>query len=262
MKFAAFSKFALALLTASVLTLTLVGCGSSDTLNLTQGNWAVTGTRTGGGAIANTTFYVGGSLTQSGKTVSGTMYIIGLSCFDSYSGVAFTGTVSGKTLTLTSPAIGGQVVTVTATGTNSALTGTYSVAGGCDTGDTGTITANPVPSINGTWSGPIVGDSNGDPNASLAIAFTQAATASSDGTFAITGTLTYTGSTCSASGSINTGSYIVGPHLVISANTNDGGSLSYDGYLNSTTAPTSVFGNYSDAGGNCTDVLTATFTKH
>ncbi len=261
MKFSAFSRFPVSLLAASVLTLALAGCGSSNTLNLTQGNWAVTATRTGGGAIANTTFYVGGNLTQSGKSVTGTLYIVGASCFDSSSGVAFTGTISGKTLTLTSPTIGGQVITVTANGTNSALTGTYTVAGGCDNGDTGTITANPVPSITGTWSGPIVGDTNGDPNASLAIAFTQSAAGSSNGTFAVSGTLTYTGSTCSASGTINTGSYIVGPYLVLSANTNDGGSLSYTGLLNSTTAPTSVTGNYSDAGGNCNDLLTATFTK-
>lgn len=261
MKFGVFSKFVVLASTTAVLALILAGCGSSDTLNLTQGNWAVTAVRTGGGAITNTTFYVGGNIMQSGKTVTGTMYVVGASCFDSSSGVAFTGTISGKTLTLTSPSVGGQVVTVTATGTNSALTGTYSVAGGCDNGDSGTITANPVPSITGNWSGPIVGDSNGDPSASLALAFTQAATASSDGTFAITGTLTYTGSTCSASGSINTGSYIVGPYVVLSANTDDGGSLSYTGLLNSTTAPTSVTGNYTDAGGNCNDLLTATFTK-
>jgi hypothetical protein len=261
MKFAAFSKFAVSMLTASVLALTLAGCGSSDTLNLTQGNWAVTATRTGGGNIANTTFYVGGNITQSGNNVTGTMYVIGASCFDSSSGVAFTGTISGRTLTLTSPSVGGQVITVTATGTNSALTGTYAVSGGCDDGDTGTITANPVPSITGNWSGPIVGDSNDDTNASLAIAFTQAAAASSDGTFAVTGTLTYTGSTCSASGNVNEGSYIVGPYLVVSANTDDGGSLSYTGLLNSTTTPTSVTGNYTDAGGNCNDLLTATFTK-
>ena len=63
------------------------------------------------------------------------------------------------------------MITVTATATfGSAITGTYTVTGdGCDAGDSGTLTANAVPSINGTSNRPLV-DSNDDPNVVFSMA--------------------------------------------------------------------------------------------
>lgn len=263
MKFASFPKFALSSLLAGVFALALSGCGANSNLALTQGNWSITATPTGN--IANSNFFIGGNLTQNGGTLAGTMSVVSSLCFSPSQTVAFTGTVKGKNVTLTSASVGGEVISVTATGTSgSALTGTYSIAGGttCN-GQTGTLTASPVPSITGTWSGPIVGDYNGDPHATLSIAFTQATTASSNGTFAITGNLTYTGSTCSNTGTIPTDSaFIVGPYLVVNnATTDDGGNVSYTALLNNSASPTSMTGTYDASGGNCTDQLPATFTK-
>ena len=286
MKFAGFPKFAFSLL-AGVLAVGLAGCGSSNNMALTQGNWSVTATSTSGAVShavrhnlrghkaitpndSDVSFLVGGSLTQSGSNVAGTLHVIDSDCFDPSVGVAFTGTVDGQKVTLTSPAIQDQVITVTATGTSgSALTGTYTVTGdGCDAGDSGTLTANAVPSINGTWNGPLV-NGNDDPNVVLSMALTQATTPSSDGTFALTGTLTYTGSTCSISGTVSTGSsFIAGTFLVINGVTTEAdsstGNFTYNqAFLNSPTSPTTMTGGYQETFGLCTDDFpnTTTFTK-
>jgi hypothetical protein len=264
MKFASFPKFALVSLLAGVFALALSGCGASDNLALTPGNWSMTAVSSSGAAG---TFYIGGNLTQNGSTLAGTMLVVS-SCIDPSQPVAFTGTVNGKKVTLTSASASGEVIAVTATGTTgSALTGTYSVTGGCDAGDSGTLTATAVPSISATWSGPISG--SGGPNVTLAIAFTQAATASSDGTYALTGNVTFTGSSCSINGTVDS-SFIAGPYLVVNGTTNeqDGttGSFTYTQvFLNNPGSPTSMKGTY--AVGNDTDELcagdqdTPTFTK-
>jgi hypothetical protein len=260
MKFASFPKFALLSLLAGVFALVLTGCGASNNLALAPGNWSMTATKSGGAV-----FYIGGNLTQSGTNLAGTMYVVNSLCYSPSQTVTFTGTVKGTKITLISDSVGGEVLNVTASGTNGSLTGTYGIAGGttCN-GDSGTIVANPVPSISATWSGPIVGDANADPNVTLAIAFTQAATASADGTFAVTGNITYTGSTCSQTGTIPANSsFIVGPYLLVNnATTDDGATFSYTALLNQPAAPTSMpNGAYQTSGGVCNDQLSVTLTK-
>jgi|ERR1017187_1544169 hypothetical protein len=259
MKFASFPKFALLALLAGVFALALSGCGASNNLALTQGNWSMTATPTSGGAG---TFYIGGNLTQTGSSLAGNMSVIG-SCIPLQT-VAFTGTVKGKNVTLTSASVAGGVITVTASGTTSAaLTGTYTVTSGCDGGDKGNVTAAAVPSISGTWGGPI---SSGGASATIAIAFTQSATTSPDGTFALTGNVTFTNSSCSLNGTISTSS-IVGPYLVVNGQTNDksGGTGSftyYQVFLNNPGTPTSMKGDYSVDGGDCQgDADSPTLTK-
>jgi hypothetical protein len=264
MKFASFPKFALLSLLAGVFALVLTGCGASNNLALTPGNWSMTATPSGGG-----TFYIGGNLTQSGTNVAGTMYVISFpNCYSPSQTVAFTGTVKGKNVTLTSASVGGQVISIIATGTAGSLTGTYSIAGGttCN-GDSGTLTATPVPSISGTWGGLILspgGVSQGGPNAALAITLTQASTASSNGTFALAGTGTYTNSTCFSTATISS-AFVAGPYLIVNGTTDDGGNFFYtDVLLNSSASPTSMKGTYqvSDAGQTCDgDSDVPTFTK-
>ena len=258
MKFASFPKFALLSLLAGVFALVLTGCGASSNLNLTQGNWSMTATPSGGG-----TFYIGGNLTQSGSNLVGTMYVISFpNCYSPSQTVAFTGTVKGNNVALTSASVGGEVITVAATGTAGSLTGTYSIAGGttCN-GDSGTLTATPVPSISATWSGPIVSQGG---QSTLALAITQATTASSDGTFALTGTGTYTNSTCFSTASI-TSAFVAGPYLVVNGTTDDGGNFFYTNVLlNNSASPTNMKGTYevSDPGATCDgDLDSPTFTK-
>jgi hypothetical protein len=260
MNFASFSKFALLSVLAGMVALS--GCGASNNLNLTPGNWSMTAAGGAGG-----TFYIGGNLVQSGTSLTGTMAVVSSSCYSSSQTVTFTGTVKGSNVTLTSDSVGGEVLTVTATGTSgSALTGTYSIAGGngCD-GQTGTIAANPVPSISGTWGGLILsagGLSQGGTNAALALTLTQAATASSDGTFALTGSGTFSNSTCSSAATVSS-AFIAGPYLLVNGATDDGGNYYYQQVLlNNSASPTSMTGTYSVSGGVCDgDSDAPTFTK-
>ncbi len=256
MTFAAFSKFAGSLLTVSVLALTLAGCGSSNNPALTQGNWSMTATSSG----AAGTFYIGGNLTQTGSSLAGSMQVNN-ACINPSQVFAFTGTINGKDIALTSASAAGQVITVTGTETSvSAMTGTYTVTGGCDDGDTGNIAAAAVPSISATWSGPIA--SQGGPNVTLALSLKQATTASSDGSFALTGTGAYTNSSCSSTATV-TSAFIVGPTLVVNGTTDDGGNFFYTNVLlNNPASPTNMKGTYQVSGGNCDgDLDSPTFTK-
>jgi hypothetical protein len=287
MNFAGFPKFSLLLPLACILAIALAGCGSSNNMALTQGNWSVAATST---AVArrhnivsrdtpipnnsNVSFYVGGNLTQTGSNLAGTMYITG-SCVDPSAAVPFTGTVKGTKVTLTSASIEGNVITVSASGTTtsatSSLTGTYTVTGeGCDGGDSGTVTATAVPSISGTWSGSLVNNTsgtNGIAGATISIALTQASTVSDDGTFALSGSVTYTNSTCSLSGTL-TGGFVSGQFVKIDASTIDQGdgtgSFEYGlALLDSPSAPANMTSGYSVfSDGPCGgDVQTLTLTK-
>ncbi len=253
MKLAGLPKFALQSTLVGALIVALSGCGGTN-LALTQGNWSVAATSS---TPANS-FSVGGNLTQTGSTVSGTMYVSGSACFDSSQPVTITGTVKGSRVTLTSAAVAGQVITVSATGTASSLTGTYAVAGGQCDGDQGTVTANAVPSLSGTWNGTVLVSSA---PVTMSIALTQAATASTDGTFALSGTVTYTGSVCSSTASIINPSTGAGTELGVNADLGTG-SFNYTASLDSATAPKNITGTYSVSDSCASDLdQTVTLTK-
>ena len=253
MKFARFSKFALLFAIAGALTLTLAGCGAAvSNLAITPGNWAVAATSTAPAkvnAAAAVTFVLGGNLTQSGSTLTGTMYVSQSVCMAPQT-VAVTGTVKGKDVTLTSASLDGNVITVTASGTKDAWTGTYTVTGDC--ADSGTVTAGPVPSISGTWTGTLANPPSGMTRFGIAqptisIVLTQAPAASEDGTFAISGDITYSNFACSATGTIANTS-IAGNYIgSMTAITDDGnGTSSFDNVvLDSITAPNNTSTTYS-----------------
>lgn len=236
----------------AVMALVLTACPAmTDETTLTPGNWSVTATSSNS-AIG--TIHVGGDLTQSGSTLSGSFYIVGSMCFDVSQPVSFVGTVSGTQVTLTSAEVNGQVFTVTATSTDSSsLSGTYTITGGCAGSDSGTATASAVPSISGTWSGPVIG--SGGSSVTLSITLAQDTIASSDGSFPLVGTLTYTGSSCSVSGAINNG-FVAGSYILVNANTvetdsSDGSIFFNQVLLDSSSNPHNMTGTYEVGSGLC-----------
>jgi hypothetical protein len=252
-------RFWLSLLLGT-LALALTGCGAVAKRNdakLKQGNWSVTATSSN---PASGTFHVGGNLAQSGNTLSGTMYVFGSLCFDVSQPIALTGTMNGQEVTLASRNINGQVFSVAATATtDSALNGTYTITGGCGSGDSGTAAANAVPSISGTWGGSLVG--SGGSSVALNIELTQNELASADGTFALTGNLVYAGSSCSASGTI-TSAFVAGSYILLNANTveTDGsvGNVSYiNVLLDHSQNPQNMMGTYQVDFGLCADDIQA-----
>jgi hypothetical protein len=237
MKFASFPKFAVLFAIAGALTLSLSGCGAAvSKLALTEGNWAFSATSTAKFESAPS-FVIGGNLTQSGDNLTGTMFIDHTSCITPQT-VIFTGTVKDKNVTLTSQSFSGQVITVTASGSQDSLSGTYTITGDC--ADSGTLTANAVPSISGTWSGTVVVNTS---RTTMTVVLTQASTASADGTFALTGSVSYVGSVCSSSGTITLSS-LAGTGVNLNADLGSG-AFNYTAGLDSATAPHSLTGTYS-----------------
>jgi hypothetical protein len=255
MKFSGVLKFVALASVAGVLTLTLFGCGAAvSNTSFTQGNWAFTATSTAAAIAASSpTFVLGGNLTQSGATLSGTLSVGNSLCISPQT-LSFTGTVKGSDITLTSQAFDGNVISVTASGTKDSLSGNYTITGGC--ADKGTITAGAVPSISGTWNGTI---SNGGTGTGISVVLTQSATASQDGTFALTGTLTYSGSDCTAPSTL-TASSVTGNVVSISA---DSGFLYGPAALDSITSPKNMTGSYDNTSDPCaaTDGNPVTLTK-
>jgi hypothetical protein len=142
----------------------LIGCGGSNmmmqppntpsaTLN---GSFAFAGQSQ---SAQQTTIYIGGPLqTDSAGHVSGTLGITTnpniTTCFPSGSSAAFSGSISNGQLMLTSAAVNGQVITLTAMVNSDGLffsQANYSVAGGCLGGDQGHVTISHL--LAGTYTG-------------------------------------------------------------------------------------------------------------
>jgi len=232
-----------------LVSLLMCGCGggssssSGSYSSITSGNWSLTGTST---VTSGLVLSIGGSLTQSDNVVSGVLYV---SSYDSScsslsgSAIPFTGKFDGDKLTLVSDEFSSQSVTVNATGSGSSLTGTYSVAGGCADGDSGTIVASYLPPINGTWSGTLtnpdgtpipINPNNLSEGAEFAtVTLTQSATAT-NGRFPLSGTFNFNfSSSCFSSGTVpgTTAAYVMGSTVVISATGTDGTEFVYGGGL-------------------------------
>ena len=259
MKFAVLPRI-LVLTLAATFALALTGCGffnigSNHHPALTQGNWSISATS----ANSENTFLIGGDMTQSGNSLTGKMYITGgdPGCnFDPAQAVAMTGTVNGSTIAISSAAISEQVITVAASGSGSSFSGTYSIAGGNCGGDQGKVAGGAVPSITGTWAGKVLVLGA---NATMSVAFTEATTPSADGSFAVTGTVTYTGSACPATATLVSSS-IKGVNLT----TNTDSGVLYTPALDSATAPRNMSGDYDSTGADCASsdgIQTVTLTK-
>lgn len=252
--------------------LTLIGCGGSSSssgpspatpFSLQSGNWNVNASSS---AAPGNNFIVGGNLTQSGTNISGVMHIFSSACFDLTIDVPVTGSVSAQSVTLTSSAIAGQVVTVNASGTSAtALTGTYSVGGtGCAAGDKGTISANLVPSISGSWHGTFTSSVAAGTTINATATLTQSSTPDADGLFPVTGTVTFTGSPCFASGTIRQ-SIFAGGVLGLDLTTNDTptpGEVIVSVVMDSPSTATAATGIIQIDAGSCNgDIGTGHITK-
>jgi hypothetical protein len=115
-----------------------------------------------------------GSLMQSSGGLSGTLHMIGSSCFDFQADdLIVTGTVSGNTLSFTTSPLRGQVLSINATSTASQngettlLQGSWTLNGGSCAAN-GTAGAFFVPPINGTFAGTLSNGLTGNVTATLA----------------------------------------------------------------------------------------------
>jgi len=190
------------------LALLVAGCGGNSStppppqvqqLTLTSGNWYFAAASSSG-----TNFLIGGNIVQTGTSVTGGLRVINSACITPSTPVPITGSISGQTATVTSANIASQTINASLSGSATALTGTYTIAGtGCAGGDKGNIAGVLVPSISGTWKGTLISNTVANPGVGVTAPIVEGAP-DPTGLFVITATSTYVGSPCFTSGTTAT----------------------------------------------------------
>lgn len=213
-------------------------------------NWQLSTTSTKG--FPPTT--IAGGIAPSAVPVSGAVHVDGSTCFDKLTAVDLTGTLNGSTLSLTSASVSGQVMTLTGSTAEDPVTkftGTYSIQGGCADGDQGNVTGVELTPVGGPWAGDLTSEA-GDINR-IAVTLAQGS-ATTEGTFGLTGNATFESGTCFkwgtvASGKFPSGSYVMGTDVTLVITT-DNGVISF---LGSSAAKYGglIRGNYTVIGGTC-----------
>ena len=219
------------------------------------GNWQFTASSAGPG---KSPLIFSGSIGTAGNAVSGALHVDGSDCFDRLTTIALTATVTAGSTTLTSAAIDGQVVTFTGNFADSTtFNGTFKIDGGCAAGYQGKLTGINVWNIGNNLSGTFTNSAQNTFNVMGKIA--QSSSASSDGSFGITGTTTFNNPCLSAGtiqpGTLPTGSFILGMSVSLEAETSNG-ILTFLGTLNQDGSG-EINGNYIVSGGSCDDSGTA-----
>jgi hypothetical protein len=223
------------------------------------GNWQFGTTSVAG--MAPTA--ISGGIAQSDRSVSGAVHLAGSKCFDRLTTIGLTGTLTGSNITLTSTTADGQVITLTGSisddtfnGADSAFVGTYTIDGGCGNGDHGNVTGIRIPFIanivNGTFT------TSGGETFEVVGDEAQVGTPSSEGSFGITGKVTFS-TPCFSSGTITpgtfpSGSFIIGTSVALEIETRNG-TVTFLGTLNRDRSE--IRGNYTVGGGTCDDTGTA-----
>jgi hypothetical protein len=245
-----------------------IEAGPPPASTLGTGNWIVTGFYQSGPSIFAYSF--GGSLVNNGGQISGVFHI-NQSCFgDGATDVPYTGMLDNtNTLTITSSPVNGQVLTFLGTLSSdgsSVSDGIFKVTGGCSGGimsitipEAGGATmetkAYRVPSLTGSWGSASWTPVAGGDEFPLSEELTQASAPDVHGNYALTGTVTVTGSNCFTHGTLQSGSFISGLLGREIVKMNDGSTIdavitgSYGGQTG--TRPTLLLEPGSISGGNC-----------
>ena len=234
-------------------TSTLPGTPSASIPNV-AGNWQFSASPTVSG---NPPLAVAGRIGLDGSSLSGALHVDGSRCFDQLTIMSLNGTVSAGTASLTSASLNGQVVTFNGNFLNKTFTGTYTVNGGCDNGDKGSVTGISISLADADgWSGKFI--STTQTEFKVAGNFAQSSNASSAGSLGITGTATFD-SRCFSSGTLSpgtfpSGNFILGSLVSLEILT-DNGTVTFVG----TVDPSSeiINGTYKVVGGTCDQTGTA-----
>jgi hypothetical protein len=236
------------------LAVVLSGCGGSGSgtpatnpppsYPTITGNWALTATS----LVTKLNYQMGGYITNTGGSVSGTLHLLDSGCFTPTEDIPITGTESTTgAVSATSSAVSSQVVAISGTVASDTLsTGKYSITGGCGNGDNGTVTGFIAPSYSNTYSGTFLSVSK--ISISTAITTLQSGP-DSDGLYHVSGTATFSGSPCFASGTI-ANSVVTGAYMAVTITANDGSSVVFGGYITDSTGKT-ISGDYQVTGGKC-----------
>jgi hypothetical protein len=216
--------------------------------SVTSGNWYLQ-TTSQVAVDASQMPQIGGSLTQTGSTVSGVLHVSNSTCFVWATDVPVSGTVTGNSVTLTSASVAGQIITITGSATSTLITGTYSIASGCAGGDYGTITATLVPPTTANWTGTVA---NVATNNAATVSLSQGSP-NADGYSPLSGSISLSGLSCPVSGTLDADqSWILGNLVQAVATLSDGSVLALNGFItDATTLADQMTLNFSISGGPC-----------
>jgi hypothetical protein len=216
-----------------------------------SGNWQFSTTSKAG----MTPLTIAGSINLSGSAASGAAHVDGSTCFAQPTTMGLTGTLTGSKISLTSASVAGQVTTFTGSITDTVFTGTYTIDGGCAGGDHGNVTGIKMPLINGQLTGTFTTSGNQSFNV---VAQLSQGSASSEGSFGITGTVTFNASCLSAgtitSGTFPSASFILGTSVALDIKTANG-TVAFRGTADPTTG--NISGDYTVSGSACDQTGTA-----
>jgi hypothetical protein len=216
-----------------------------------SGNYSLTATDQVSGKI----MIIGGLLTgDSSGNVTGAMHVANSSCFDIQKDVVvFSGSISSAgAFTANSSPVNSQVISFTATistDRTSITAGTFTITGGSCTGEHGTLSGFPLASLTANYNGTFNSGSNTITVSSSPL--TQSTSADAQGLFHLTGTLTFSSSTCGlASATIQT-SLVAGQIVELTLSGSDGlSTITFSGQAADKTG-TNITGLFSIAGGVC-----------
>jgi hypothetical protein len=204
---------------------------------------------------------VAGSINQSGSALSGAVHVSSFFeiCFDQLPTVGLTGALTGSSISLTSTSVYGQVIAITGSVINNTFTGTYTITGGCANGSQGNVTGFNVPSITGLLTGTF--KTSGGETFNVDPDVTQLGSASSEGSFGVTGNAVFSNTSCFTSGTLTpgtfpSGSFIMGTSVALEIKTANG-IVAFLGTLNPDRSE--ISGAYMVSGGTC-DQTTGTGT--
>jgi hypothetical protein len=178
---------------------------------------------------------IAGTISQSDGLLTGAVHVNGSSCFDTLATIALSGALEtdSSSISLTSAAVEGQVISIIGRATYDTLAGTYAISGGCADGDQGHVTGFRVRRLDGDWIVRLRGPSGGlddysPPERWTGQAMLVQGSANSDGSFGVSGTVSNACSGCSPlSGTISSGtfpspSFVLGTSVVLEIETPNG----------------------------------------
>ena len=258
-------------LAALVLCALLTSCGKDSVipddrspLSTASGNWSLYGqyTASPGSPTTDGELLFGGSLLQANTQISG-IFHIETPCFgNGATDVPYTGTLINNTINITSSPVAGQTLTLQGTLSQNdtvLFTAAFEITGGC-TGNLYspalTFTVHSyldqkgvrIPSLTGSWT-----TTFNEAGPALTGQLTQSPTPDAHGDFALTGTVTVSGSPCFTTGTLQPNSFVsgtLGQQIIL---LNDGSTLTAAMGLETqpTLAKPSLGLTGTITGGNC-----------
>lgn len=255
-------------LAALLLCTLLTSCGADSfiPLNTISGNWLIYNFTFAQPAQPVLFDSMGGAITQSGNNLSASLHIQAACFRNGQTTIPFTGSVNPENnhFTLNSTSVNGETIVVQGTFSSAKDTflGSYlTISGNCtgtlialtgdDNGSILTPHGQKLPSLTGTWA-----FVQALPGPTLAEQLTQSLTPDINGDFALSGTVTVSGSPCFTTGALQSTSFISGSVGQQTILMNDGSTLTATMQLSAEGPPNGNSLNLqpgSITGGNCNE---------